>query len=266
MMRKVKVGDVFITKSGCTVCVVEYNSWDSIVVEFDSPRKHRVITDSNNLRKGFVKNPYIRSVCDMGYLGAGKWKSREKGKKTPAYACWESMIRRVYRPPSNSRCKAYRDVVVDEIWHNFQNFANWFSEQPNADKEGFDLDKDLLVMGNKVYSPRYCSFVPRAINRLMTTSVSTRGDLPTGVSRKGKRFGVKLSVENTIIRLGSYDTLEEAYEVYIKHKTASVRMLADKYKADLHPAVYKNLISWEPMERQNENTVEYIENLQEDYV
>ena len=148
-MSKVEVGDVFITKSGCTVCVVEYNGWDSIVVEFDTPRQYRVTTDSNNLRNGFVKNPYFKSVCDTGYLGVGKWKSREKGKKTRVYACWESMICRVYHPLSGNKYPAYSDVVVAEIWHNFQNFASWFSEQPNSEKAGFDLDKDLVVRGNR---------------------------------------------------------------------------------------------------------------------
>ena len=46
----------------------------------------------------------------------------------------------------------------------------------------YHLDKDILVKGNKVYSPETCCFVPQEINSLLVTSVRSRGDQPIGVS------------------------------------------------------------------------------------
>ena len=47
---------------------------------------------------------------------------------------------------------------VCEEWKHFSNFKKWFDENYI---EGFDIDKDILIKGNKVYSPEACSFVPR---------------------------------------------------------------------------------------------------------
>lgn len=33
--------------------------------------------------------------------------------------------------------------------------------------EGWHLDKDILLKGNKVYSPETCAFVPAKINSLL---------------------------------------------------------------------------------------------------
>lgn len=43
------------------------------------------------------------------------------------------------------------------------------------------LDKDILVAGNKIYSPETCLFVPNRINSLLIRGVKT-GPLPLGVS------------------------------------------------------------------------------------
>jgi hypothetical protein len=52
------------------------------------------------------------------------------------------------------------------------------------------LDKDILVKGNKVYSPDACVFVPQCINILFTKSHKshkTKEKLPMGVNFDSKR-------------------------------------------------------------------------------
>ena len=46
----------------------------------------------------------------------------------------------------------------------------------------FNLDKDILVKGNKVYSPSTCIFVPFEINGQFTKANTRRGSCPIGVS------------------------------------------------------------------------------------
>jgi hypothetical protein len=50
-------------------------------------------------------------------------------------------------------------------WHNFQNFAEWFCKNYcDASMDKWQLDKDIIVPGNRVYSPETCCFVPNAVN------------------------------------------------------------------------------------------------------
>ena len=45
----------------------------------------------------------------------------------------------------------------------------------------FQLDKDLLVKGNKVYNESTCVFLPKEINSVLTKSTASRGDYLIGV-------------------------------------------------------------------------------------
>ena len=63
------------------------------------------------------------------------------------------------------------DCSVYEGWHNFQNFAKWYEDNYyEIEEEQMHLDKDILVKGNKVYSPDTCVFVPETINGLFVKS------------------------------------------------------------------------------------------------
>lgn len=60
---------------------------------------------------------------------------------------------------------------------------------------GWALDKDILVKGNKIYSPETCCFVPQEINNLFTKRKSCRGTLPIGVKyiKENKKFSASFS-------------------------------------------------------------------------
>ena len=53
---------------------------------------------------------------------------------------------------------------------------------------GWELDKDILVKGNKIYSPDTCCFVPKEVNTVFTKRQSKRGDYPIGVIKKAIDF------------------------------------------------------------------------------
>lgn len=48
-------------------------------------------------------------------------------------------------------------------WHMYENFYKWFKDNYI---EGFSLDKDIAIEGNKEYSPTACAFVPQSVNSL----------------------------------------------------------------------------------------------------
>jgi hypothetical protein len=75
------------------------------------------------------------------------------------------MMMRCYSLKWSSKFPTYKDCIVDERWHNFQIFGEWFEENY---VEGFELDKDILGKSSKIYSPETCCFVPQEINLMFT--------------------------------------------------------------------------------------------------
>ena len=61
------------------------------------------------------------------------------------------------KEPSYIGCK------VCEEWLNFQNFARWIYDN-KYECDDLELDKDLLIKGNKIYSPNTCCLLPHEIN------------------------------------------------------------------------------------------------------
>lgn len=241
--KRIEIGDVLQTNGGDTVTVLENNRWDNIVVEFNDEHKHRVTTRSDHLRNGMVKNPYTPSVYGVGYIGVGKYLVSDGGKLTPMYHTWAKMLQRCYDPKYHKKRPTYIGCTVCPEWHNFQIFTEWCSTQPNSYTFGFALDKDLIVFGNKVYSPDTCSFVPHQINSLLTDCAAIRGDLPQGVSLRvrGGKYQVNLHIDGKQLYLGLFETVSEAATAYSKAKTENVHNQSDTWKDSLHPIVYTNL-------------------------
>ena len=88
------------------------------------------------------------------------------------------MLERSYSEKFKEKHPTYKDVTCCEEWLTFSNFKSWMEQQ---DWEGKDLDKDLLVYQNKIYSPETCCFLSHKINTFLTTSAKIRGDQPIGV-------------------------------------------------------------------------------------
>jgi hypothetical protein len=90
------------------------------------------------------------------------------------------------------------------------------------------LDKDILIPGNKVYSPDTCCLVTQHINTLLTSCTSSRGDYPVGVSysKREKKFRAVLSTFGVNKQLGEFKTPEEASIVYLTAKKEHILMIA----------------------------------------
>ena len=114
------------------------------------------------VRKGQVKDPYFPSVCGVGCLGEGPHRSMVSYRATKPYVHWLAMMHRCYLPAAQARKPSYVGCVVAPEWHNFQNFAQWFeTTYPGGD---YQLDKDTLVAGNRVYGPTTCVWLTPSDN------------------------------------------------------------------------------------------------------
>lgn len=154
----------FITNEGYEVKIIDYKDRHTVTIEIQDEYKYKTVTTMQNIRKGQIKNPYKRTVYDVGYYGVGRYKARVNNKKTLHYIKWFSMFNRCYNPKYHERQPRYKDCIVDERFRNFQDFSKWMDENWYEYDEMLELDKDLLLEGNKIYSPDKCCFIPKEIN------------------------------------------------------------------------------------------------------
>jgi hypothetical protein len=247
---KERIGTVSINTYGSRMVVDEYNSFSDVWVKFINS-DYRTRTTWQRFIEGMVKNPYDLRVYGIGYIGEGKYKVSENKKLTPIYKIWSSMIQRCYDDKFIKKHPSYKGSKVSEEWLCFQNFAAWYDQNYyEVSSHKMHLDKDILIKGNKTYSPETCVFVPQSINKLFTKTDAKRGKYPIGVtwdiSNKCNPFKVQCNDgTGKQIRLGHYDSQEKAFLVYKKFKEKIIKQLAEDYKEMIPVLLYDALIKYE---------------------
>ena len=188
------------------------------------------------------------SVLNIGYVGDGNHRTKQGGKHTPEYAVWRKMLVRCYDAKYHAIRPTYRDCSVCYDWHNFQTFADWYKENYyQIDTERMELDKDILVKGNIIYTPDRCVFVSQKINALFNRRSRDRGEHPLGVHRgkRDKRFLARChDVDGNLVRLGRFDTQEEAFSHYKAFKEQVIKLVADLYRTVIPDSLYIALYSY----------------------
>ena len=191
--------------------------------------------DKKQFTKGKGRGPKKSKVYGFGINDVGSptvWADEETGKSVycPYYYRWKEMLKRCYSDLYHERRPTYKDCTVVEEWKTFSNFRKWMVQQ---DWEGMDLDKDLKVMGNKVYGPEACLFIPRAVNTLFGVAGAGSSPYPIGVTfirrSKKKPFMARLRIDGVHKHLGCYPTPEEAAKVYVKARNEYLRSKAEEY-------------------------------------
>ena len=231
-------GCTFKSLSGDVAFVKEYRKAREVVIQFEDGTETTVI--SCNLRNGEFRNRNKPSIYGVGVIGYGKSGYLKGNVHTKEYKVWYSMIDRCYSPRQSTENPSYIGCSVCEDWRNFQTFCKWYEQQPNAYKDNFDIDKDLRIIGNRIYSPAGCSLVPddvnscRAFQHNPSIQISEYGKfiVQYGTGKLHKKW------------VGTYETLEEAQQVYKKTKEVNIQALAEKYKGVLHTDVYNNMINY----------------------
>jgi hypothetical protein len=194
-----RVGQTNYNSFGTLMKIVEYKNNKNVIVEFQDEYKYQKKVRYSMFLNGIVFNPYDKATYNFGYFGVGEYKSEEKRKMTKAYSTWTGMIQRCYDPYFiNYNKPTYKDCFVCEEWANYQNFAQWFEENYyEVPGEKMQLDKDILIKNNKIYSPDTCVFVPQRINSLFIKANKARGDLPIGLCKRQNKIEVRCStIEN----------------------------------------------------------------------
>ena len=244
-IKDYRLGEKNVNRYGTEMIIVEYNSAKDIMVEFQDNHKYRVRTNYQWFSQGIVSNPFDKTLYKTGYIGVGKYKPRVDKYM---YNIWQHMMRRCYNPYYINTALTYKDCIVHDTFHCFQNFGDWFVDNYyKVDNETMNLDKDILHKGNKIYGPDTCVFVPARINRLVISNTINRGKLPLGVhySKSNNKYIASCSVlENNNkkrIYIGCFDNPNDAFEAYKEFKEKYIKMVADEYKDRIPEKLYEAL-------------------------
>lgn len=191
------------------------------------------------------KRPHLRGqlVYGVGVLDSEFPTMVKEGENVfhhSGYRRWKDMLRRCYRKDRDRRSLSYVGCSVSDEWLSFSNFNDWYRLNFVA---GWHLDKDLLINGNRVYSPKGCLFIPHYINSFTEDSRATRGEFPQGVCyhKQNKNFISYIREDGKRNRLGSFSSPKEAHEAWFNRKM----QIALNYKSEcdsIHPRLFSGLI------------------------
>jgi hypothetical protein len=115
---------------------------------------------------------------------------------------------------------AYLGCYFSEEFGDFSRFCEWAITQQGCFDQTYNLDKDLLVKGNKVYSRETCVYVPKLLNSLFVShpKVKDNNTLPVGVYHRRSGFISSISINGEVVHSCLYTTQEAAREWYVEKK------------------------------------------------
>lgn len=159
---------------------------------------------------------------------AGGEQKRKQVWVCPFYRTWMKMFQRCSSGKLKARHPTYKDVTCCQEWLVFSEFKRWMETH---NWEGKQLDKDIIVPNNKLYSPETCAFVSSVTNSFVTASDASRGKYPLGVhwDTRDKKF--RAQCRNPFVKkeehLGYFNCPEEAHEAWRKHKHELAQLVAE---------------------------------------
>ena len=187
----------------------------------------------NKRNKGIL---FGSAINDLDYVTI-RWEdvSEVKGQRKlkcvwrcPFKAKWKHVMERCYSEPFKKVNPSYEFSSCVDEWNYASIFKSWMEKQ---DWQGKQLDKDLLFPGNQVYGPDTCVFLEGKVNKFLTERNSDRGLYPIGVSatKSGNRFVSQCNNGTGRVQyLGTFDTPEEAHEVWLNEKLRLAKILASE--------------------------------------
>lgn len=188
----------------------------------------------------------MRLVHGVG-LNDGKKRCVLNGVQVPEYVFWKGMLKRCYCEKYKKKYPTYAGCSVSDNFKSYSYFYDWCHKQIGFDGDNWQLDKDLLLRGNKLYSEELCVFLPNEINSLIRIRTSKKGDLPMGVSVNpwSGRFFSKMRKNGKMFYIGTYDDPESAFFAYKKAKEDYVQSVVGKYKGVIDDRAYDTLSKFE---------------------
>ena len=144
------------------------------------------------------------------------------------------MLERCYNTKIKKVKPTYKDSICCDEWLSYENFYDWLHSQENFEVwknlKWSAIDKDILIKGNKVYSPDTCCLVPVNVNTLFVKHDAGRGNFPIGVFKRDKKYEAYCSnplLNKRTVLIGSYNSQEEAFLSYKQYKENLIKQIAN---------------------------------------
>ena len=245
-----KLGETVMQNCGELAFIVEYVNARDITVQFKKTGE-LVKTRYDLFVRGSVKSHFTPTVYGVGITGLEPSRD-ETGELLDSYKCWKAMLRRCHSAKFQEKQPTYKGCYVCDEWLYYPNFKNWYDENYyEIESKTSQLDKDILIKGNKIYSPDTCVFAPNFINKIFIKNQNIRGETPIGVycDKTNKKYVATLSVfkdgKSARKYLGCFNTVNEAFETYKQAKEDYIKEVADEYKDKIPVKLYEAMYSYE---------------------
>ena len=245
------VGKVCKSLNSGDFTMLKYNGSKDVEIQF-LKTGYELVARLDHIRNGKVKDPYSPSVYGVGVLGT-KYPSRVNGVLTKEYELWQSMLRRCYS--DTNVCDAYKnkyptyiDCEVSDKFKSYEYFYEWCNKQIGFGNEGWQLDKDLLIKGNRVYSENTCVFLPKEINQILVKRTASRGEHLIGVHwhNASKAFVAQVGKSKGKQEwLGIFKTEIEAFNAYKQAKESFIKEQANNWKSKIDERAYEALMKYQ---------------------
>lgn len=236
-------GKIFQTKNFGEVKVLEFRKTTDVLIKFLNTGSVLSVRTGNLLR-GNVKDFTAPSLLGVGTLGLGFDKIEGKSE---TYQLWADMLKRCYSAKSLKTSPTYSQCTVSDNFKYYPYFKEWCEKQIGFGNKGWQLDKDIISKGGKVYSEDTCCFVPQEINLLLNKKSSKESSLPVGVvyHKQLKKFKAQCSFYGKNTYLGVFDDFEKAFVTYKGAKEKYVKEIANKWKDQIDSRIYKTLMNYQ---------------------
>lgn len=174
-------------------------------------------------------------INDLDYQVQVKGYVEESGKLVhkllwicPFYRRWMNMLKRCYCDKEKINNPTYSGITCTEEWLLASRFKSWMEQQ---DWKGKELDKDIIVYGNKLYSPEACAFVLQSTNTFVVDRAAARGEFKIGVCWDKERSKFMAKCKNPFsgktMFLGRYSNELDAHEAWRKQKHEFAQLVAE---------------------------------------
>lgn len=244
MSKLIYEGKIFKTNNYGALVVTKYINASEVYVKFIETG-YETIAEMNQIKKGNVKDRLVATVCGVGVLGDEP--AYVNGKHLKEYMLWGAMLKRCYDDKYHTKHPTYKDCYVSENFKHYPYFKSWCPRQVGFNQDGWELDKDILLRGNKFYSEDTCVFLPQEINKLLNRQNKNQEKYPVGVyyDNRENNFQSRINNGEKQLRVGRFCTSEEAFQAYKQAKEAQIKAIANKWKDQIDIRAYEALMTYQ---------------------
>ena len=200
--------------------------------------------------------PFINGKFKRSYTQEGKTKFYKE------YTYWHNMNTRCNNPKYAEKFPTYKGVFISEEFSDYDYFVEWCRSLDVFKNDGWVLDKDIILKGNKCYHPELCTFVPSELNGFFVMRSSVRNkELPVGVSwceseGKFKTYCSQLNGKNKTV--GRYLNVDDAAEAYVRYKNSLAKELLNRWKGQVDERVILTLDKYDVRDYITKEVTNYI--------